>query len=139
MGRGLLRVYAMARPARSAIEGELVAAAAGEIGVKGSKLAKARAVARRVAVLALADLRDLGNDPVPALRRVEVSIATPCLANLAACPDLDAAGMVRAEAVRRFEANGCQWLAPADRENADREVVEAVAARLTERFRRPQK
>lgn len=131
-----LRVFAMARPARSAQERELVARAAAEIGASGSARARARAVAEGVAPLALAHVRNLGGDPSPLLLLADAAMRTPTLAALAEEPGLDAPAIAREAALREFARGGCRWSEPTGRGRGDAAVQKAVAKRLAERFRR---
>lgn len=127
---------AMARPKRTVRERELVAYAAAESGATGSARVRAKEVAYRVAELALANLRNTGDDLAVALQIAEAGIRFPASTALADDPDLDAAGMVRSEIVKQFEAGGCKWTTAELSKSLDRQATAKVATRLAERFRR---
>ena len=129
-----LRVFAMARPRRAAVEAALVAMADRELAAVGSRRRRAAALAGEVARIALAHLR--ADDFEAALVVAEAAARTPAVVQLACHPDVDAAALVRGEAVRQFEARGCRHLAAAEILPADAELCAAVAGRLAERFRR---
>lgn len=134
--RGVVRVFAMARPARSGLEAMLVRAAACEQGAACSVRKAAVQLAAAVAVLAIEDVRaaedDLDSNLALALARFE----TPALFRLATEPCLDIAAVVRKQAVWQFEARGFRHLPEKEWRSADADLRNAVAARLVERFRK---
>lgn len=128
-----LRVYAMARPRRPAGEAALVRAAALEAGLTGSARSRAAALALLAARLALADIRSAahGDDFAAAIERAQARLASPALFDLATCPEIDLARVIKTEAIALFESHGCT--APA---GIDAKAIAAAVPRLAERFRR---
>lgn len=132
----LPRVFAMARPARCGRERALVQLASAELGARGSMRRQGRAVAIEVARLAVLFVRQEPDDLGVALQLAEAQLTRPGASALACDAEIDTAAIVRAEAVRQFEARGCRNLSAKAAERADAELVKSVADRLAERFRR---
>lgn len=130
------RVYAMARPCRPIIEQKLLSLAVDELGLTGSRRAQARALALEVAEAAIAALRSVPGDLSSQLRVAEIEITRPAIWRLATDPTCGIEGVACAEAVRQFEALGCRRLPASEWSGADRDLVNAVAQRLIERFRK---
>lgn len=125
------RVYAMARPARPAVEGELVRAALAN--QPGTAARRARSLAATVARQALAAI---DGDPADrALLLLDALVCSPA-ARLALDEAIDTAALVRAERARRAEARGWRRLSDAQGCAEDREIVAAVTAALTKRYSR---
>lgn len=129
-----LRIMAMARPRRAAVETALVAMADAEIATVGSRRRRAEVLAREVARIALAHVRS--DDFEAALALAEAAARTPAIAQLACHPEVDVAALVLAEAARQLEARSCRHLPASEWRAADEELCNAVAERLAERFRR---
>ncbi len=125
-----VRVFAMARPRRPDAERDAVREAA-----RGQGPAKQRAawVARRVAVAALQDIDLDPNDRIVKLLRLASGDPVD---RLATDPDIDTASLILAERQRRAEARGGRRLPEREWAREDREIVQAVSARLAERYRR---
>ncbi len=127
---------AMARPRCSPIERELLPQAARELAVKGSRNAKAVAIAREVARVALMDVMLTDDDLSMRIELARAKMETPAVAALATMPEVDTAAIITAEAVRQFEARGCRHLRPDQWEASNVELRAAVAKRLAGRYRR---
>ncbi|OHT22186.1 hypothetical protein [Edaphosphingomonas haloaromaticamans] len=129
--RGLIGpIYAMARPRRPGAERETVIAAAG---TNGSASNRARQLARAVAAAALADI---DRDPAEHVIRLLRDLAPTPLDTLAISAEIDTAGLVIAERVRRLRARGGRRLSDREALSEDSEVIAAVASILSERYRR---
>ena len=129
MPRGVLRVYAMARPRRPAAEREAVRAAADG---RGSAAQRASRLADRVAAAALSYV-----DADPADRLLEIVRADKSpIDTLATDAEIDTASLIVAERKRRLECRGGQHLPERQWLIEDRATVAAVASQLAERYRR---
>lgn len=127
------RVFAMARPARPAIERDLVQAAEPTFR-RASKSATAAAIARAVASDCIAFLED---DPLStALEKLQPRPAASPIVTLARCADTDTTALVTASRTRRFVARNCQELGPTRRNAETAEILVEVSAILAERYRR---
>lgn len=129
-----LRVMAMARPRRAAVESALVHLADAELASGGSRRRRAEALAAAVARIALAYVRS--DDFEAALEVAEAATRSPAVVQLACNPEVDVAALVRAEALRQLEARSFRHLAPLEWRAADDRLRAAIAGRLAERFRR---
>lgn len=130
MPRGLIAVYAMARPRRPVVERQAVLAAA--IG-KGSQSQRAAQLADRVAVAAL---KYVDADPADRLANMLRDRDRTPVSILATDAEIDTASLIIAERVRRLESRGGQLLQERHWTAENRATVAAVAAQLTERYRR---
>lgn len=136
--RGILRVYAMARPARPPQERALVARACDELALEGSRRQRGKALAVAVATVALAYVRKgAGDDIGAALGLAGAVIRTPSLFALATDPAIDTAAIAADECHRQFTARGLRLDAdPEERPQLESQLVAATAARLADRYRR---
>lgn len=125
--RAICTVFAMARPGRPAIEREAVLEAAAQM--TGSHAQRARRLAHAVAQLTLREIDGPAADRVLLLLRT--LDATPA-AVLATDPEIDTAGMIRAERIRRLEATGGRRSLPAE----DRELLRTITDQLAKRYAR---
>lgn len=110
--------------------------AAVEIGAQGSRAAVAAAIAVEVARLAVIDVTASDDDLGAKLELATAHLEQPALTCLATDPEIDTASIVVREAVRRFEARGCRHLGPSEWSCADASLRDAVATRLSGRYRR---
>lgn len=131
-----MRVFAMARPSRSAMEGQLLALAAADLRLTGSKRQRAQVLADEVAALALASVREAPDDLASLFELTGAALRSQALHSLATDPAIDTAALARAEALRQFEVMGLRHLPPAECARADDELRTAISARLFERYRR---
>lgn len=135
MPRGIVAVYAMARPARPERERELVRELTAGMG--GTARARATRAARLVAAEAVAFLAadpDDVTDRVLLLARASLS-RTPAYL-LATCPEIDTAAIVLGARTRRFQARGGRQIGPDAWARETEEVVAETSTLLAERFRR---
>ena len=130
---------AMARPRCNPIERELLPQAARELRALGSRSAKAKAIAREVARIALLDVMANDEDTAMRIDLARAKLEIPAVAALATIPELDTAAIITAEAVRQFEARGCRHLYPSEWEIANAALREAVTKRLAGRYRKRMK
>lgn len=125
----ITRIYAMARPARPAAERELVWEGAGSA---GSIAERAGRLARLVATAAMAEIDQDDGDRVISLLR---QIAPTPVDRLATNPEFSTGALIVKERMRRLEARGGKHLPPTQWQEEDRQVVVAVAATLSRRYR----
>jgi hypothetical protein len=131
MPRGIVAVYAMARPRRPEAERAAVIAAAAETG--GTVAQRAALLAKRVATAVLADIDAEPDDRVlTILRQMQ---ATP-IDVLATDPDIDTAALVLAERLRSLTARAGRRLPEREWAAEDRTIVAVIANRLARRYRR---
>jgi len=130
MPRGIIAVFAMARPGRPAEEARLVRQAAAD---GGTAVARAARVAHRVAALTLVAVDEVGEEPVVAILRM---LANDPAVILARDPSIDTAALIRIERARRCDARGGRRLPEREWEREDRETLRSVEAALTRRYRR---
>lgn len=124
------RVFAMARPCRPDAERLALIAAAGDAGTATERAAR---VARLVAAAALQDVDLSPADRIVTLLRM--ASGDP-IDRLATDPEIDTAGLIVAERVRRLEARGGRRLPESEWQIEDREIARAVAGKLSARYRK---
>ena len=120
----------MARPRRPASERECVRAAAAD--VPGTAARRAAIVAERVAAATLCFIDGAPGDRVSALLR---RMAHCPIETLATDADIDTAGLVSIERIRRLEARGGRRLLERDWPAEDRAIGAAVTKLLARRYR----
>lgn len=129
------RVYAMARPALPASEGEAVVRAADRLAPGQSARAMAKAVAGAVVAELIADAAR--NDPFDrAIYEARQAVAHDPVAALAADPQADLAALLAAERVKAFEARGCVQIGALEWEAETRTIAATIGKRLEERYRK---
>lgn len=130
--RGLVGpVMAMARPRRPEAEREAVREAVA--GSTGSAIERARRLAHAVASAALADIdRDPADHVIVLLRGLSPSPVD----RLSTSAEIDTSGLIVAERLRRLRARGGRRLSERETEAEDAEVLGAVAATLSRRYRK---
>ncbi|WP_126172854.1 hypothetical protein [Altericroceibacterium xinjiangense] len=126
----MLRVYAMARPRRPALERVAVIEAAGD---RGSASCRATRLAETVAAEAM---RRIDADPAEAMIAALRLLDPSAVDILAADAEIDTASLIVAERVKRLEARGGQRLPEREWRHEDRATVEAVASVLARRYRK---
>ena len=125
----MLRVFAMARPSRPASERALVLEAASSSGTAAERAAR---LAKAVAATALDEIDREDAERVIGLLR---QLAPTAVDQLATAPEFATAEMIVRERVRRLEARGGKRLSPPNWADEDREVLRAVVATLSRRYR----
>ena len=119
----------MARPRRP--RGEVAAVRAAATGV-GSANARAQRLARKVIEAATKDIDARPEDRVSAI--LERLGGSPVIA-LATDPEIDIAGLVTAERIKRFRARSGRRIPEAEWAEEDRLIGATLCARLARRYR----
>lgn len=127
--RGIVAVYAMARPRRPAVERDLVRQAAGRAGGAAERAVR---LARRVAAATMLEMDAEETDRVLQLLR---AIAADPMTRLASDPEIDTAALIRSEREKRAAGRGGRRLRERDWPAEDREILAAVSDTLSRRYR----
>ncbi len=130
MPRGIVRVFAMARPRRPACERDAVIAAARP---DGTAAARARALARDVAQAAIEDIDRAPEDRLMLLLAPEPVSLVQLLATDA---EMGASALVVRERLRRMEGRSGRRLREWEWRAEDREISSTVTAALAKRYAR---
>ena len=125
----ILRVFSMARPSRPASERALVVEAAS---ASGTAVERATRLAKAVAAIALDEIDREDAERVIGLLR---QLAPTAVDQLATAPEFATAEMIVRQRVRRLEARGGKRLSQPQWADEDREVLKAVVATLSRRYR----
>lgn len=129
--RGIVRVYAMARPRRPDAEGLAVREAVADW--RGSAASRSRRLAIAVAKAAMADI-DVA--PEQRLLAMLARLVPSPVSRLATDPAIDTAAFIRAARAAALEAHGWRRLTDGEWREVDRTILDAMTARLAKRYAR---
>lgn len=127
-----LRVYAMARPMRPPMESALVEQATAHM--QGSARARARWLARRVALAALHDVDK--EDIEIELARLALHYGASPIDALAMHPEIDTARLIQNERMRRLQQRGYRHLPEREWAAENQDIVATVTGVLRGRYER---
>ncbi|MBA4308494.1 MAG: hypothetical protein C0429_17340 [Sphingopyxis sp.] len=124
----------MARPRRPVAEIDAVVQAAAKLAPSQSARVQAKTVARAVVAELIADVERV--DPFDrAMFDARQAMTRDPVVSIVSSDEIDLAGMVHKERIKRFEARGCIQIEPKAWACETAEIAELLTARLESRYR----